>query len=126
MTVGENIKRIRKEKKLTQKRLGELCGINEVQIRRYELGGKNANPKLSTIRKIAEALDVTLSELIEDWSLFSKEEIANDWNNPNTLVSDDEKTLIQDYHKLNDNGQSEARKRINELTQIPKYQKKDE
>ena len=25
MTVGENIKRIRKEKRLTQKQLGELC-----------------------------------------------------------------------------------------------------
>lgn len=63
MTVGENIKRIRKEKGLTQKALGELSGINEVQIRRYEIGG--ANPKLETIRKIAKALNVDIWELIE-------------------------------------------------------------
>lgn len=38
MTVGENIKRIRKEKELTQKKLGELCNppISESNIRKYE------------------------------------------------------------------------------------------
>lgn len=56
MSVGENIKKIRKEKGLTQKKLGELSGINEVQIRQYELG--NANPKIETLEKIANALQV--------------------------------------------------------------------
>lgn len=58
VTVGENIKKIRKQKGLTQKRLGELCGINEVQIRRYEIG--KANPKIETVDKIASALGVKL------------------------------------------------------------------
>ena len=66
MTVGENIRRIRKEKGLTQKKLGELCGINEVQIRRYELGGKNSNPKKETLEKIANALGVQLYDLISN------------------------------------------------------------
>ncbi|MGN0348584.1 MAG: helix-turn-helix domain-containing protein [Roseburia sp.] len=66
MTVGENIKRIRKEKGLTQKKLGELCGINEVQIRRYELGGKNSNPKIETLKRIADALDTPLILFVED------------------------------------------------------------
>lgn len=65
MTVGENIKRLRKEKGLTQKQLSELSGINEAQIRRYELGGKNANPKIETIEKIAKALDAGLYEILE-------------------------------------------------------------
>ncbi len=38
MTIGENIKRIRKEKHLTQKELGHLCGMADSAIRRYELG----------------------------------------------------------------------------------------
>ena len=61
MAIGENIKRIRKEKGLTQKTLGELCKINEVQIRQYELG--KANPKIETIQKIANALGVSEYEL---------------------------------------------------------------
>lgn len=63
MTVGENIRRIRKEKKLTQKQLGELCQINEVQIRQYEIG--KANPKIETIEKIAHALQCPVYELRE-------------------------------------------------------------
>ena len=54
MTVGENIRRIRKEKGLTQKQLGNLCQMNEVQLRQYELG--KANPKIETLKKIANAL----------------------------------------------------------------------
>ncbi len=61
MSIGENIKRIRKVKNLTQKQLGERCGIQESNIRKYELGG--ANPKLETQIKIAAALGVPVSQL---------------------------------------------------------------
>lgn len=74
MSTGENIKRIRKSKGLTQKKLGELSGINEAQIRRYELGKKNANPKKETLQKIATALDVSVNDLL-DWQDIP--EIAN-------------------------------------------------
>lgn len=50
-----------KEKKLTQKELGKLSGINEVQIRQYEIG--KANPKIETLAKIAGALEVDLYNL---------------------------------------------------------------
>lgn len=61
MNVGENIRRIRKEKGLTQKELGELCGMYESQIRKYELG--KANPKKETLDKIAKALKVDILSL---------------------------------------------------------------
>lgn len=68
MTVGENIKRIRKEKGLTQRKLGELCDpkINEVQIRQYELG--KANPKIETVDRIASALGVRVIDLMEEYT----------------------------------------------------------
>lgn len=62
MTVGEKIKAIRKERGFTQKKLGELCGINEANIRKYELGKQN--PKIETIDKIASALGMSAFELI--------------------------------------------------------------
>ena len=57
MSVGENIRKLRKEKGMTQKALGTLCGINEANIRKYESGKQN--PKLQTIEKIATALETT-------------------------------------------------------------------
>lgn len=64
MTVGENIRRIRKERGFTQKKLGELCGIKEANIRKYELG--KANPKIETVDKIASALGVSVLNIMED------------------------------------------------------------
>ncbi|MCM1101920.1 MAG: helix-turn-helix domain-containing protein [Acetatifactor muris] len=67
MTVGENIRRIRKENGLTQKQLGELCQMNEVQIRQYELG--KANPKIETVDKIASALGVNIVDIMERFTI---------------------------------------------------------
>ncbi len=61
MTVGQNIKRLRKEKGLTQKQLGDKCGLADSAIRKYELGG--ANPKIETLDKIASVLETTTDEL---------------------------------------------------------------
>lgn len=61
MTVAEKIKHLRSNKGLTQKQLGELCGIAESTIRRYELG--LLNPKKETIEKNCRALCVSLNEI---------------------------------------------------------------
>ena len=63
MTTGERIRSIRQSRGLTQKQLGELSGIAEPTIRRYELG--KLNPKYETLKKIASALDVTAPFLID-------------------------------------------------------------
>ena len=38
MPTGTKIKEIRKQKGLTQKQLGDLCGIADSNIRKYENG----------------------------------------------------------------------------------------
>ncbi|MCI9093144.1 MAG: helix-turn-helix transcriptional regulator [Coprobacillus sp.] len=75
MSVGENIRKIRKEKGLTQKQLSELSGVHEVQIRRYETN-KSIMPKVETISKLAKALCVTTAILIddEDWDILKQDE----------------------------------------------------
>lgn len=61
MPTGFKIKEIRKRKGLTQKQLGEKCGMYESQIRKYENG--KANPKMETLQKIADALGCSLIAL---------------------------------------------------------------
>ena len=63
MNTGKKIKLIRTFRGLTQKELGEACGIHEVAIRKYELG-KNL-PKPEQLRKIADALGVNVNSLME-------------------------------------------------------------
>lgn len=61
MDTGKRIKLIRTFRGLTQKELGDACGIHEVAIRKYELG-KN-KPKSEQLRKIASALNVNVNSL---------------------------------------------------------------
>lgn len=70
MTVGEKIRATRLQKEWTQKRLAEECGIAEPTIRRYELG--KLNPKLETVKKIADALGVAPSVLVT-WDSYPEE-----------------------------------------------------
>lgn len=76
MTIGENIRRLRKEKGYTQKQLAEKCDMYESQIRKYESG--KANPKLETIQKIAKALDVHSLVLLDQISQDLSDELLKD------------------------------------------------
>ena len=48
MNTGKKIKLIRTFRGLTQKELGEACGIHEVAIRKYELGKNIPKPEQLT------------------------------------------------------------------------------
>lgn len=63
MPTGTKIKEIRKQKGLTQKQLGDLCGIADSNIRKYENGKQN--PKIETLQKIADALGCDILDLME-------------------------------------------------------------
>ncbi len=62
MTVGENIRRFRKELGWTQAKLAEELHVTQQSIGQFENGEKP--PKLETIEKIAAALGVTPFDLI--------------------------------------------------------------
>ena len=72
MPTATMIKKIRKEKGLTQKQLGDLCGIADSNIRKYENGKQF--PKMETLQKIADALGVNLGDLIDDWVMRKETE----------------------------------------------------
>ena len=64
MTTNERIRKYRLERGYTQQQLGEKSGRAESTIRRYEIG--KLNPKLETIKKIANALGISVNELIDE------------------------------------------------------------
>lgn len=74
MTLGLKIKEMRKRKGLTQKQLGALCGIADSNIRKYENGQQN--PKIETLRKIANALDISVIENGGHFELIDKNQIS--------------------------------------------------
>ena len=71
MNIGKKIKAIRKEKKLTQKELGNLINKSEISIRKYEANG---NVPLDVIIDIAKALNVDAAGLIPKIDTDNKSE----------------------------------------------------
>lgn len=61
----ENLKRIRRDKGLTQKKLSEKSGVSLDTIKSYEIGRRNLkNAKYSTLSKLARVLECEEGELI--------------------------------------------------------------
>ena len=56
-SVGENIRRIRGLRGMSQKELAEKVGVSNVQINYYEHDARR--PKIDTLSRIAEALGKT-------------------------------------------------------------------
>jgi len=61
--IGEKINKIRKRMKISQDKLSKLSDLSLNTIVNIERG-KNTNPTVETLKKIADALNVTLDELV--------------------------------------------------------------
>ena len=152
MTTGEKIRAARQRANLTQKQLGELCGIAEPTIRRYETG--KLNPKAETIMKIASHLntdwlwlyldDETYREIYQKVSAIENAikniTIEKPYNtefadmDTDTMidaiigVTQEEKDLFKPilntfFMKLNSDGQQKAYEYIQDLAGNEKYRK---
>ena len=65
MTIGEKIKRLRKENGWTQQDLGDRVGVQKAAINKYETGVV-VNLKLQAIKDLARAFDVNPVWLMND------------------------------------------------------------
>ena len=129
MSIGENIRNIRKSKNMSQDELGRALGVSQAMIAQYESGKRK--PKIGTLAKIAEALNVYIGKLDEDWGTDItnnpaeyekfKNKMAEFESNLEKRIKHEEKALLDDYWKLNNIGRKEAKKRIQELTEIERY-----
>ncbi|OUP17606.1 hypothetical protein B5F29_13495 [Lachnoclostridium sp. An196] len=62
--IGQRIRFYRKKKHLTQEQLAELCNFHPTYIGQLERGEKNAT--LESIYKVAQSLNISLSQLFEN------------------------------------------------------------
>ena len=62
--LSENLKKYRENKKYSKRQLAKICKINRKTIIDIEFGYQKT-PKLSTLEKLALALDVSVADLIK-------------------------------------------------------------
>jgi transcriptional regulator with XRE-family HTH domain len=64
MTIAKNIKHQRELKNWSQQELAKQSGVSQSMISHIERGDK-PNPGVVTVQKIADALDVSIMDLIK-------------------------------------------------------------
>lgn len=64
MSIAKNIKEIRERFNLTQAQLGEIAGVSDKAVSTWENG--TAEPRLGAIQKIATALNIKKSDIVDD------------------------------------------------------------
>ncbi|WP_343349199.1 helix-turn-helix transcriptional regulator [Terrisporobacter petrolearius] len=70
MSIGENIKKYRKEKNLNQQQLADLLDISKSTLTRYE--GDKTVPSPRRLSNIAQVLDVDLKDIQGDYTYTSE------------------------------------------------------
>ena len=62
MLISNNLRRLRKDKQLSQDKIAEIAGISRIAYRNIEVG--SSVPKVSTLQGLASALDIKLVDLL--------------------------------------------------------------
>ncbi len=140
MNIGDNMRNIRKQKSMTLQQLADILGCSQQNISQYESGKRT--PKLKTVQKIADALNVNVNDLLENplddspvYKAYKNTDsldspLAKDFTNKKIVSQIDnwqqiDIELIKTFKKLNEDGKTVAIERVEELAEIPRYTQKE-
>lgn len=84
--LSANLKKLRKDNKLSQNKLGEMLGVSGAYIQQLEKGIKT-NPSVDLIYKISNYFDIAPMKLLE-WDIDNKEQDFAEINELSTLLRD--------------------------------------
>lgn len=129
------LKKLRQEKKFTQKELAILLNVSQNAVYNWENGKRE--PSMDMITKIANALGVSEQELlgfsdrayalhkaVEEQEVLKNVIIESEQCILDGVVISDQK-LLKEFHELNTFGKKEAIARVSELKYIPGYTEDD-
>lgn len=85
MSIAEKLKTLRKTKNISVYQLSKLSGVSETHIRDLERGDRN--PSFDTLKRLAEPLGISLSELFNE-------------NADVMYLSDEEKEVVDCFRQL--------------------------
>ena len=121
MPIADNLKVLRKQKKITQKQLSEQAGIPLRTIINYENGLRQPNAK--SLAALERYFEVCADDLLGDLSATKQQKLEMDFLH--TLFNDEEDEqdlhrLLNTYMQLAQQGRKELIKRAEEMVQREK------
>lgn len=107
MDLTNQLKELRKNRKINQKELAEIVGVDRTAVGKWENG--NNYPTVEVLDKLATFFGVTTDYLLGRDELPASKQNAMDFK------------LLEEFNLLNDFGKREAIKRVSELSHLPTY-----
>lgn len=105
---------------MTQEQLGKLLGVTGVAVMRYEKGTRQ--PSINQRLLLSDIFQTGLLYFI-DQNVYEYQEVGVfPLSESHTSTKD---RLLKAFERLNNDGQKTAIERIEELSEIPKYQRKE-
>ena len=127
MKIGEFLSVYRKKHSLSMEELAGRCGLSKAYISKLEANidsdkSKQIKPSIQTFNKIANGLNISLTELLSTLDAEQEVTLTSDHNSITDTINKSFIKEINSYFEfLSDAGKKEAIKRIEELTYVPKY-----
>ena len=128
MKLSELLKMYRLEHDLSQRQFASMCELSNgyISLLEGELNpktGKPITPTLPQLAKIANGMNLTLSELLSSLEdipvVLSNDVVAT----PSRTLTATESKLLDAFNRLNQDGQQKATEYIEDLTGNDKYKK---
>lgn len=94
----DNIKLLRNERKISQEKLGEICGVSQQSIYKYE--SLDVEPELTTLKKMADYFEVSIDYLVGHTDVRNVVDLVA----PAELTNE-EWRLVRNYRMLPENSQ---------------------
>lgn len=124
MSFSENLYKIRRKKKLSQKKLAELANVSQASVNYWEKGQRT--PSMEAIEKLAKALEVPILELyglkpetVEVKPVGIVTAITE--NLVQKELDELEDKMLFFFDDLNITGKDKAIEQVELLTKIPEY-----
>ena len=122
-TVGQRIKRLRKERKWTQEMLGAKLGVKKAAVQKYE-SGRVVNLKQETIKKLTDLFEVPAATFLDcsDWDNYAEKVNLSEQVITIQLVQEhfgkDAVTLLHIFSELNITGKEKLISDAEKLREI--------
>jgi transcriptional regulator with XRE-family HTH domain len=120
MIISERIFKLLSDKKMTQREFASQVGIATSTVSEWKK--KKTNPNVEKIMDICAVLEVTPEQLLTGKGIDDEEEVSA--NNHERLITPQEKSLLDDYHNMQETQKKrllayvEALKQLESLEEI--------
>ncbi len=116
---GSEIRKARKAAKYTQEELANALGLNRATVSKYESG--IITPTIEQFKAIAKTLGVDVYSLVDFETASTM--LLDDINSKEKEYGAFYFPLLSAFLKLNNEGQQEAVKRLEEMAELPRYKR---